>query len=572
MIATAAFMRPAAPPSGAPLSVRALMSPRAWRWAGWWSLAAALVLLGGCAILPPHPGVQPSLAFTDTQDTPLARITGAALPGDGRSGFQLQPFGPNALATRLALARRATRSLDVQYYLLQGDNSGRALMRELRDAAARGVRVRVLLDDLYTVGEDELLLGLAAHPNVQVRLFNPFAGGRGSYTGRLLAALFDLGRVDRRMHNKLFVADNVAALAGGRNIGDEYMFNAPGMPNFVDMDVFVAGPAVRDLSKAFDHYWNSEVVYPVERIASAGGLGAAQLRQRFDEATAFTRLGPAFEVVAGGTQVPEGYPTREQLPEGIEPLLNLPFELARGRISPLVPANARVLFDPLSKAAGEFERSQSIAGTVLEGAMQWLATARHEVRLVSPYFVPSEGAVASMAVARHYNVGVEIVTNSLASTDEPWVYVGYSRHLKKLLAMGVKVRELSPTLSVKRNKVGIFRGSRGATTTGALHMKNAVVDHAQVFLGSMNLDPRSGRLNTELGMIIESAELARQLDNFSDPGSSYHLRLGPDGDSVQWLERDDDGSTIVHDTPPETTAWLRFKLWLLSPFIPEREL
>jgi phosphatidylserine/phosphatidylglycerophosphate/cardiolipin synthase-like enzyme len=534
-----------------------------------WGRVGALLLacwLTGCAGLPPRPASLPSAAIADYAQTPVAAIIATALPGDGRSGFQLLPFGPNAYATRLELARLATRSLDVQYYLLQGDHAGRRLMRALRDAAVRGVRVRVLLDDLYTTGEDELLLGLAAHPNVQVRLFNPFPAGRSHVTTRFLSSAFDLARVDRRMHNKLFVADNAAAVAGGRNIGDEYVMNAPGAANFVDMDVFAAGPVVRDLSRSFDHYWNSDVVFDVRSIASSP-LSPRQLRQRFDEQTANTRAPQTLEMPFVQTYVSEGYPTREQLPEGIAPMLNLPFELARGRISPLVPAHARVLFDPLSKTAGQNERDNSITGTVLEGAIQWLQTARQHVKMVSPYFVPSDSAVASMAYARGAGVGVDIVTNSLAATDEPWVYVGYARRVKDLLAMGVNIKELSPTLSVKRKKMGIF----GSRSTGALHMKSAMVDHAQVFLGSMNLDPRSARLNTELGIIIDSVELARQLDNLNDPGSVYTLRLGPGGD-VQWLEHDDDGHDIVHDVPPETSAWLRFKLRVLGPFIPEREL
>jgi putative cardiolipin synthase len=248
-------------------------------------------------------------------------------------------------------------------------------------------------------------------------------------------------------------------------------------------------------------------------------------------------------------------------------MLNLPFELARHQLSPLLSANARVLYDPLTKTLGRNEQENSIAGTVTEGVIRWLSTAQQDIKMVSPYFVPSDASVARLAEARQAGLSVEVITNSLASTDEPWVYIGYWRHLKKLLKAGVEVNELSPSLSVKRHRLGIF-GKR----TGALHMKNAIVDHREVFLGSMNLDPRSARLNTELGVIIDSAEMAQQLEAFADAGSAYRVRLSRDGEHIEWVELDDDGRDTVYDVPPETTGWMRFKMWLLGPFVPESEL
>jgi phosphatidylserine/phosphatidylglycerophosphate/cardiolipin synthase-like enzyme len=551
---------------------RDLSSPARWRGrrVGWQraiafaALAALSVLAAGCASLPPSGHEMPTQAIADYARTPIAAITAPALPTDGRSGFRLQPYGPNAFATRLELARLATRSLDVQYYLLQGDNAGRALMRELRDAAARGVRVRVLVDDLYTVGEDELLLGLAAHANVQVRLFNPFPGGRGSEITRFISSGREFDRVNRRMHNKLFVADNAAAVAGGRNMADEYVSNSLGR-NFIDMDVFVAGPVVRELSGEFDHYWNSELVFPVQRIASSA-LGPAELRASFESATRDATAPKASAIPADGrTEHPtDGEPTSVS-PDLVE-MLNLPFELARHRLGPLLPAHARVLFDPLAKTEGWNERQDSITGTVTEGVIGWLETARTSIKMVSPYFVPSDKGVASLVRGRAQGVAVELVTNSLASTDEPVVYFGYWPHVRTLLKGGVEIRELSPSLSSKRHKLGLF-GRR----TGALHMKNVIVDRRQVFLGSMNLDQRSAKLNTELGLIIDSAEMARQLDAFTDAGSFYRLRLNAQGD-VEWVEDAGDGTPIVHDVPPETTAWQRFTLRLMGAFVPDSEL
>lgn len=529
-----------------------------------WMLVLSM-LMTACASLPPQVPTQPVGAITDFSATPLGALTQKVLPPDSRSGFRLLPYGPTSFATRMALARLATRSLDVQYYLLAGDNTGRALMGALRDAALRGVRVRLLVDDLYTTGEDDLLLALASYPNVQVRLFNPFPAGRGSDVTRFVSSGFDFARVNRRMHNKLFVADNAAAVAGGRNMADEYVMNAAGS-NFVDMDVFAAGPVVRDLSSEFDHYWNSEVVYPVERIASTS-LTQAQLRQKFDTRVADARPPQAPRIPADG-RIHDPQPDEPvALPLDLVPMMNLPFELADRALSPLLWADARVLFDPLSKTLGLNERENSLKGTVTEGVIRWFHTARSSIKMVSPYFVPSDASVASLAGAQVEGVSVTLLTNSLASTDEPWVYVGYWPHIHELLKAGVGIYELSPTLSVKRGKLGIF-GHR----TGALHMKNGIVDRKQVFLGSMNLDPRSARLNTELGLIIDSAEMARQLDSFADAGSSYRLRLDASGKNVEWIEQDNDGKETVYDVPPETTAWQRFKLRLVAPFIPLNEL
>lgn len=530
-------------------------------------LPGLFALLCGCASLPPQPPLPPSSAISDYAQTPLAAIAQDPVPGDTRSGFQLQPYGPNSFATRIELTRLATRSLDVQYYLMPGDNTGLTLMRALRDAAARGVRVRVLLDDLYTAGEDDLLLALASYPNVQVRLFNPFPAGRDSDMTRFLLSGWDFSRINRRMHNKLFVADNVAAVAGGRNMADEYVMNAKGS-NFVDMDVFAVGPVVRDLSAEFDHYWNSHEVFPVGDVARSG-LTRGQLRQNFDRLTGGATPPEPTEVTEEGKIENSGAGESMSVSPDLIPMMNLPFELARHHLSPLLWADAQVLFDPLSKTAGENEAKNSIKGTVTGGIIAWLETARSNIKMISPYFVPPDSAVASLARAREHGIAVDVVTNSLASTDEPMVYVGYSRHVKALLRIGVTIRELSPSLSVEHRKLGLF-GHR----TGALHMKCAILDHKQVFLGSMNFDQRSAVLNTELGLIIDSPVMARQLDSLANAGgsSAYRLRLSADGQNIEWVEDLGDGKTRVYDKPPETTAWQRFMFHVLSPFVPEKQL
>ena len=528
------------------------------------ALAAALA---ACSSLPARPPAPPTYAIADVAKTPIAVMAERALPGDTRSGFRLLPYGPNSLAVRTELAALATRSLDVQYFLLPGDNTGLTLMRALRDAAARGVRVRLLIDDLYTAGEDEVLLAMASLPNVEVRLFNPFPGGRGAWITRFLGSAWEFRRVDRRMHNKLFVADNAAAIAGGRNMADAYVMNAPGS-NFVDMDVFAVGPVVRDLSSAFDSYWNSEIVFPIQTIASTR-LTTDELRNELGSRMA-SALAPetADPDADGKLALIDGYPIA--VPSDIAAMLSLHLELARHQLGPLLAANARVLVDPPEKKGRSNEKldesPDSIGGTVTEGVVRWLLGARQSIKMISPYFVPSADGLGYLERARQGGVSVAVVTNSLASTDEPFAYAAYARNARQLLEMGVELYELSPSLSVKRRKLGLF-GKR----KGALHLKEAILDDAQVFLGSMNLDPRSAWLNTEIGLIIDSAEMAVQLNAMRDPESDYRLRLGPSGD-VEWVGLDDRGQEAVFHRPPETSWWLRLKLRLLSPFVPQSEL
>src|SRR5262245_15272932 len=228
---------------------------------------ATVVVLSGCASLPGDVQRPHSEAAADVASTPLARLAAASTPDDKRhlSGLQLMPHGPEALAARLALVRRAQKSLDVQYYVVAPDASGRQFLRELRDAATRGVRVRLLIDDLHAGQLDELLLGLAAHDNVEVRLFNPLPVRGSAFETRLLLSLHQFDRVNRRMHNKLLVADNSIAVTGGRNIANEYFMRSTAA-NFIDMDVLSVGPAVRGLSEVFDRYWNSELSYPIDAL------------------------------------------------------------------------------------------------------------------------------------------------------------------------------------------------------------------------------------------------------------------------------------------------------------------
>jgi putative cardiolipin synthase len=512
----------------------------------WLMLAAS-----GCAMLPPADQVRrlPSVALPASTATPLGELAARSSPAPELSGFRLLPIGSFALATRIALAQRAKASIDLQYYLIENDETGRYLLRCLRDAAQRGVRVRLLIDDLYTAGEDELLLGLAATPNVEIRLFNPFPGGRDGFLSRFMASLLDFGRVNHRMHNKLFIADGAMAVAGGRNIGNEY-FMRDGTTNFVDLDTFVTGAVVPRLQWLFDNYWNSTRVFPLHAIVPPPADLQA-LRDDFEHLT-----GEPF------TPVPSPPPTSDVL--GYGPLSD---DLDDERLG-LIWAHADAFADPPEKIgegqadAMVYDKSMLVRTNVL----QRMREAKQEVVVTSPYFIPGRRGVEFARQLRQKDVRIRVLTNSLAATDEPLVHIGYSRYRRELLAMGVDLHELSPNRIGRSWKLGMF-----GSTTGRLHAKTAVIDRREVFIGSMNFDPRSEKHNTEMGLLIDSPELARDLLRLVDLDklqASYRLRLEPRTGKLQWLAVDDDGVRVLEEEP-DADAWLQVWLYLLTPLAPE---
>ena len=509
--------------------------------------ATCVAVLSACAGLPPHADLPPTsaIAVSDATQTQLGKIAQASLPQDGvvDSGFHLLPVGPSALDARLSLIERAEKSVDAQYYLVQRDGAGLAFLRALRAAAQRGVRVRLLVDDLFTVESEVVLRAMATMPHTEVRLFNPFTRGRFSNLGRLLGALGDLDRVNHRMHNKLLVVDNALAISGGRNIADEY-FNHNVEANFIDLDVMSAGNVVPQLSHAFDLYWNSSYVFPVEAIA-----GPAT---------------PAIVAEGIGFLDSELALQRETL-NGEYPLLGELLEpaLVRGRV-PLVPGHARVLADQPSKVQSHIETLAGLLDTVNKGVLEVLEAAQHEVIMMSPYFVPQQRHLDNMRKAVQDHKRVVVITNSIGSTDEPLVYAAYAKRRMDMLQSGVELYEINPEDPVKYKILGNFRSAKGG-----LHAKVALVDQQRVFIGSMNLDARSAVANTELGMIIDSPALTTDiLRMIRSANVSYHLRLGQQG-KIEWVELDQ-GREIIHTSEPNLGLWARFKLFFLSPLVSER--
>ena len=510
----------------------------------------------GCAALPGSVVRQPSTALP-AAGSALQRIADHSLAGQHATltGLRLLPNGDHALDARLALVQRAERSLDLQYYAWHDDGTGRQLLAALRDAGRRGVRVRLLVDDLHTGALQPLLAGLAAHAHVEVRLFNPLPAREGSVAGRVLGSLHDFGRINHRMHNKLFIADGALAVAGGRNIGDEYFMRSP-VANFVDLDVLAAGPVVTDMAAAFDRYWNSERSWPVHALA-APAAGAA-LRAQFDAAVA---------------AAPRG--------QQVEPLDRLgrssvSVQLAAGRLD-LLAAPVHLLIDaPDRQRCAEPDDRDPTAATPCAaaepGAVDALFAAmretRRELKITSPYFVPGADGMAMLQAVADRGASIRLLTNSIGATDEPLVHWGYARHRPAMLRLGMHIRELSPTLPARTLAFGSFGRS-----AARLHAKVVVMDGHRVALGSANMDGRSARINTEMLLLVDSPALAAELARLASAealAGSYRLRLG-EGQRIEWLANDGEAERTLTEEPGLDWAQ-RLKLGLLSLWIAEEQL
>ena len=468
-------------------------------------LLVVAVALGGCASLPSDVARPISHARTDVAGTALGRTAASSLATAraGESGFRLLPGGEEAFDARIALIRRAEKTLDVQYYLIAGDETGLGFLRELRDAAARGVRVRVLVDDLYAAGQDDLLAAFASRPRVELRLFNPLPVRGGGVMRRVVLSMHEFSRINRRMHNKLLIADGSFAISGGRNIANEY-FDRSAESNFIDMDVLSAGPVVGEMAALFDRFWNSDAAYPVAALA----------KQHGDAATFDARAG-----TAGNAWVDrDGH-------------VAIDSELGAERMV-LVTAPARFLADPPPQADGT-----AATGTVADAHLEFVRSARGSVQLASPYFIPGRRAMAALAEVRARDVDVSVLTNSLATTDEPLVHLGYARHRATLLEVGVSLHELIGVAPTRGGLDFLGAGSGRGGSLGRLHSKLTVVDGERVFIGSMNMDPRSARFNTEAGLVIDSTALASRLTGFLDGNrrdSSYEVRAGGPDRRLSW--------------------------------------
>ena len=491
------------------------------------SLFLYVLLLAGCRLSPmPDRPASHVLEPTQAGQTSLGQaVAPQLLQHPGQSGIHPLPDPLEAFAARMLLTRTAERSLDVQYYIWRGDQTGTLLLQALVAAADRGVRVRLLLDDGGTSGLDGMLAALVLHPRIEVRLFNPFVVRKP----KLLGYLTDFGRANRRMHNKSFTADNQASIVGGRNVGDEY-FGATDGVLFSDLDVLAIGPVVSEVSQDFDRYWASSSAYPAQTILPV--VGTAELQALDTEAT---RIAQSDAAKAYMQAVRDTIFIRQLLQQ------QLPMEWARTTL---------VSDDPL-KGLGQVKPD----GLLVKQVHDVIGKPRRLVALVSPYFVPTAAGVQALAALRQDGIRVRVMTNAYEATDVPLVHAGYAKHRTALLQHGVELYEMQrmapPSTHARLNPLG--------SSGSSLHAKTFAVDGARAFVGSFNFDPRSALLNTEMGVIIDSPLLARQIEQAFDaqiPGQSYRVQLLDSGE-LQWQSGQADSSTPPTVYPVEPGSnWL----------------
>jgi cardiolipin synthase C len=499
--------------------------------------------LSGCHSLPKARPEWNERQKVATEKTTWAQTVGVAVEGHpGFSGIELLPYGLDAFSARMALADTAERSLDLQYYMWVPDDTGRLLAERVLRAADRGVRVRLLLDDVGGSASDKSLLALSSHTNIEVRIFNPIA----NRTFRLLSMLFDLNRITRRMHNKAFTADSTVTILGGRNVADRY-FGLGDEPRFADLEVIAAGPAVGEVSVMFERFWYSPSAIPIQALTRkqlsptrVGQIRAGLVAQAETIATS-AEFKPLEEEDIGARI------RRHEL------------SLAWGPVKLVCDQPEKVTIDPGDTS-------------MLPEVREAVAVTERELLIVSPYFIPGDHGVAFLHGLRERGVRVVVLTSSLAANDVPAVHVGYRRYRKPLLRAGVELWEMKPNVHIRA-----FAGQKYPLDAqednhpgSSLHTKAFIFDRQTLFVGSLNLDPRSVRLNTEMGLMIEIPKLAEptaeQLEQ-KLAQNAYRLKLAP-GQSrtcehLVWVSREGEGE--VHYThEPQATLSQRLMVNLLS--------
>ncbi|HLZ97304.1 MAG TPA: phospholipase D family protein [Steroidobacteraceae bacterium] len=522
----------------------------------------ALLLAAGCATLPPGSGQPkpPSRAPEPSVDNTLGKSfvpLGQAHGGD--SGFRLLSAGIDGLTARVEMIDSAQRSIDIQTYIFRADVSGNVIVRALLRAAERGVRVRILTDDGETVPGDERILSLSAKPGIEVRIFNPLRYRGHHEAFRNVDFLFEAGRLDYRMHNKLMVADNAVAIIGGRNIGDQY-FQIDPESQFGDDDIVVAGPIVPRLSDIYDQFWNSDQAIPApavdKRHSSAKALS--------DYLAMLAREGDA-----AGAKHPDSAPNPKSAPGADrQPFL----DIVSGR-SPLIWSPMKLVYDSPDKK--DVDKGHAPGRLIYTALSEEVGEVRSELLVVTPYFIPSPDELRLIKEERERNARVRIMTNSLAAAPNNKAHSGYMHYRVGLLQEGVdlyEVRALLGNASGSGQSKAISRhGNYG------LHAKLFVFDRRVAFVGSMNFDERSKHLNTEIGLLISSPELSREIaarfDSLARLDDSYTVTLVDEAGKPRlvWKTRED-GKLVEYRKEPARSEWQRLKVKFLSALPLDKEL
>ncbi len=498
-----------------------------------------LCLLGGCSTLPDNLPKTTSQVIPDGAATALGRAVATDLDGHpGRSGFHPLGSGIDAFVARVALVDAAERSLDIQYYIWHADETGVILMQRILAAADRGVRVRLLLDDLDTAGKSLAIERLDSHPNIEIRLFNPFV----HRDARAVDFVTDLSRVNRRMHNKSLTADNQATIVGGRNVGNEY-FEAEGETVFADMDVLCVGPIVASVSSAFDEYWNSDWAVPAAWF-TGGEPASGERDQLRDRLKAYVEAQKESAYAKALREAPLTQAVRQG-----------ELRFAWGE--------AVLVYDAPEKMESSEISDVTHVGPRLHAIID---QAQQELIVISPYFVPGWPVVDYFGQLVSRGVRVRILTNALAASDVSIVHAGYMRYRKRLLEHGVELYEFKPDpRQQQRESVAGHSGSSGSS----LHAKVFGIDREQLFVGSFNLDPRSVSLNTEMGVWFKSEPLGKLLgEGFDREMEQVAYRLVLQDGELRWHSREN-GQDVIYDHEPETGWWRRFSTWMLSLVVVE---
>lgn len=498
-----------------------------------------LLAMTGCASVPLDTPKAHSIALSETDSTYLAKES--AVWRDGRlqsNGFYPLFEGQDAFGARLALMRRAEASIDAQYFLMKPDHAGLVFTDKLIEAAKRGVRVRLLLDDVFTSVDDAYFSFMNTHPNIEVRIFNPVSR-KGLYVFNYIG---HFRRANRRMHNKSFIVDNQVAIVGGRNIAVEY-FQLETTGEFIDFDMLMSGPIVKSISHSFDTYWNNPLAIPVEELSKEPD--SESLKQDW--------AGLRGEMEKSGNSI---------YAEAINSSLIRQF--SNDELDPYM-ANARVIVDSPHKLMVKVSNDQQTVATEMA---QELENAKQQIVLFTPYFIPGKNGIAFIKRLRAKGIQIIVITNSLASTNHTAVHSAYASYRHELLEMGVELWEARADAS----QITVKHSDTTLTEPLTLHTKGILIDRERMFVGSLNLDPRSIDINTEMGVLIESSQLVSEVTDKSlldIPEIAYRLRLNDQG-KINW-HATINGKEVVETQEPLTSAWQRFSAWFMK-IAPEKQL